>query len=380
MTPNAITSAIGVSISNSANVVYFGTTGGIIKRITGANSGTMPSTTGDLGASIPNGYISCIAIDPTNSNNALVVLSNYNIPSLWYTTNGGTSWTDVEGNLAGASGPSVRWATIFYVDAVPHYFLATSVGVYFTILLNGNSTMWTQEAVSDIGNVVSVMFDWRDNDGTLAVATHGRGIFTTQITTPLPVELSSFTAKVLINGGVQLDWRTETEVNNYGFEVERHVGSKQSAAGDWEKISFVEGHGNSNSPKKYSFIDDKVTSGKYTYRLKQIDNDGTFEYSKIIEIDVDAPLEFALSQNYPNPFNPSTKIRYQIPQESEVIIKLYDILGAEVITLINEKKEPGVYEIDFNAQSTAGGLPSGIYIYRIVADGFVETKKMVLLR
>ena len=133
----------------------------------------------------------------------------------------GTSWTDVEGNLASASGPSVRWASIFYVSGVPHYFIATSVGVYFTILLNGGSTVWTQEAVSDIGNVVCVMLDWRDNDGTLAVVTHGRGIFTTQITTPLPVELSSFTAKVLRNGGVQLDWTTETEVDNYGFNVER---------------------------------------------------------------------------------------------------------------------------------------------------------------
>ena len=95
-----------------------------------------------------------------------------------------------------------------------------------------------------------------------------------------------------------------------------------------------------------------------------------------VEDEIEIPTEFALYQNYPNPFNPNTKIRYQLPKESKVIIKLYDILGSEVITLLNEKKEPGVYEVDFNAQH----LPSGTYIYRIFADGFVATKKMIFLK
>ncbi len=196
--------------------------------------------------------------------------------------------------------------------------------------------------------------------------------------TPVPVELTSFTANVRENI-VMLEWVTATEVNNYGFEIERQVGSSK-AAGNWELIKFVEGHGNSNSPKQYSFTDKNPVGGSvFIYRLKQIDNDVNYEYSDEIEVEI-IPDKFALYQNYPNPFNPSTKIRYQLPQESNVIIKIYDILGAEVITLLNEKKEPGVYEIDFNAQSTAGGLPSGIYIYRIVADGFVETKKMLLMK
>jgi hypothetical protein len=362
--------AIGISTTNNSNVVYYGSNTGPIRRIDNANTGSSPTVT-DIKGSLPNAYVSCIAVDPSNSNNALVVFSNYNIQSLWYTTNGGTSWTDVEGNLAGASGPSVRWATIFYVDAVPHYFLATSVGVYFTILLNGVSTIWIQEAISDIGNVVCVMLDWRDNDGTLAVATHGRGIFTTSITTAFPVELSSFTAKVLKNGGVQLDWRTETEADNYGFEIHR-----QAQDDEWDVLGFVEGHGNSNSSKQYSYTDiNPVGGGMFIYRLKQIDTDGTYEYSDEIKVEI-VPTEFALYQNYPNPFNPSTKIRYHLLQESKVIIKLYDILGAEVITLLNEKKELGVYEVEFNAQH----LPSGTYIYRIVAGDFVETKKMVLMK
>jgi len=196
----------------------------------------------------------------------------------------------------------------------------------------------------------------------------------TQCDGPVPVELTSFTANVSENN-VMLEWETATEVNNYGFEIERQVGSSQSA-GNWELIKFVEGHGNSNSPKQYSFTDKNLIGGSlFKYRLKQIDNDGTYEYSDEVEVEL-IPTEFALYQNYPNPFNPSTKIRYQLPQESEVIIKIYDILGSEVITLLNEKKEPGVYEVEFNAQH----LSSGTYIYRIVADSFVETKKMVLMK
>ncbi|MEE9573722.1 MAG: hypothetical protein V3W20_11785 [Candidatus Neomarinimicrobiota bacterium] len=139
----------------------------------------------------PN-YVNCLAVDPTDSDNVIAVFSNYNLQSLWYSTNGGSSWTDVEGNLSGDTGPSVCWATIFYVSGTSHFFLGTSVGVYFTNTLNGGSTVWTQVAVSSIGNAVTVMLDWRDNDGTLAAATHGKGIYTSLITSPLPVELSAF--------------------------------------------------------------------------------------------------------------------------------------------------------------------------------------------
>jgi len=193
--------------------------------------------------------------------------------------------------------------------------------------------------------------------------------------TPLPVELSSFSV-LMVNNGVKLNWRTETEVNNYGFEVERKVSSKQLAVGDWARIGFVEGNGNSNSPKKYSFIDDNVTSGKYAYRLKQIDNDGTFEYSKIIKIDVDAPLEFELSQNYPNPFNPSTTIRYSLSVTSNVKLSVFNILGEEVQILVNETKEAGIHTINFNASQSN----SGIYFYKLETRNFLRVKKMSLIR
>jgi len=215
-----------------------------------------------------------------------------------------------------------------------------------------------------------------DTYGNLTGDISGAGTQCSQ--TPVPVELTTFTANVSENK-VMLEWVTATEVNNYGFEVERarlRPSEPDFAEARWETLGFVEGHGNSNSPTEYAYTDKNPIGGSvFIYRLKQIDNDGSYEYSDEIEVEI-IPTEFALYQNYPNPFNPGTKIRYQLPQESKVIIKLYDILGSEVITLLNEKKEPGVYEVEFNASQ----LSSGTYIYRMVADSFIETKKMVLMK
>ena len=198
----------------------------------------------------------------------------------------------------------------------------------------------------------------------------------------LPVELSSFSA-VIVNEGIKLNWVTETEVNNYGFEIEKtspfpppYQGGGGEAGGDWEMIGFVEGHGNSNSPKEYSFIDKNVTGGKYSYRLKQIDNDGKFEYSKVIEIDVGTPLQYELSQNYPNPFNPSTIIKFSIPEMGNVKLMVYNILGEVIATLINEVKEAGVHTINYFAPD----VTSGIYFYKIEIYNFVAVKKMQLVK
>jgi len=209
----------------------------------------------------------------------------------------------------------------------------------------------------------------------------------TQCNSALPVELSSFSA-IVKGDEVELNWQTATEVNNYGFEIERTSprpspqGEGGEAGRGWEKIGFVEGHGNSNSPKNYSFEDKSVESGKYSYRLKQIDNNGGFNYSREVEVKVEAiPTEFALFQNYPNPFNPSTIIKYSIPkiinnQSSIINLKVYDILGSEVATLVNEQKKPGFYSVEWNASNIA----SGIYFYRIQAGDLIQTKKLILLR
>jgi hypothetical protein len=187
----------------------------------------------------------------------------------------------------------------------------------------------------------------------------------------MPVELTLFTGT--LNGkNVELHWRTETEVNNYGFEIERAEENTK-----WDNIGFVKGNGNTNSPKEYSYTDLAETpSGMYYYRLKQIDNDGTYEYSDIVSVDISIPDVYHLTQNYPNPFNPETRIEFTIPQTQLVSLKVYNILGEFVLEIINEVKEAGQYSVIFNAS----GLSSGIYIYRLETPGYSANRKMTLLK
>lgn len=186
----------------------------------------------------------------------------------------------------------------------------------------------------------------------------------------MPVELTTFTANT--NGSVStLNWNTATEVNNYGFEVE-----KQSSINNWQKIGFVEGNGTTNSPKSYSFVD-KSASGKISYRLKQIDRDGKFEYSKTVEVTSSAtPKEFALTQNYPNPFNPTTVISYQLPVSDYVSLKVFDMLGREVAVLVNEVKEAGTYTARFDGST----LSSGIYFAKLTSAGKTQMIKLLLMK
>ncbi len=201
----------------------------------------------------------------------------------------------------------------------------------------------------------------------------------------LPVELTTFTAFAK-EKEVILNWETATEVNNYGFYVERSSLSASPRQDGWEKIGFVEGHGNSNSPKTYSYLDNSVNSGKYEYRLKQVDIDGSFEYSETVEVNLEIPTEFKLAQNYPNPFNPVTTIKYSIPlletlpetssQNKHVLLKVFDVLGQEVATLVNKEQNAGTYEIEFDASE----LNSGIYIYSLQTSQSVINRKMILMK
>ncbi|MFQ3599125.1 MAG: T9SS type A sorting domain-containing protein [Chloroherpetonaceae bacterium] len=185
----------------------------------------------------------------------------------------------------------------------------------------------------------------------------------------LPVELTSFTGR-RTEQGVELAWRTASELNNAGFEVER-----KSQGATWNTLGFVRGNGTTTEAQSYAFLD-RTASGKVQYRLKQIDFDGQFEYSNIIEVDAGLPKQFALEQNYPNPFNPTTIINYQLPMASNVSLKIYDVLGKEVATLVNARQEAGTYNVNFNGSN----LTSGVYFYRLQAGNFVQTRKMMLVK
>jgi hypothetical protein len=192
---------------------------------------------------------------------------------------------------------------------------------------------------------------------------------------PLPIELSSFTA--VVNGNsVILMWRTETEVSNYGFEIERASSSTTPVQEGWKKIGFVEGHGNCNSPKDYSYTDKPDAGISFQYRLKQIDTDGQNHYSDIVYADIATPVQFELKQNFPNPFNPSTHISYNLPSDGFVTIKVYDIVGSEIVTIVNEEKKAGSYLATFDGAN----LSSGIYICKMTGNDFFKSIKMLMIK
>lgn len=191
----------------------------------------------------------------------------------------------------------------------------------------------------------------------------------------LPVELESFTSN--INGrNVILKWTTSSEQNNSGFDLERQD-ARGEIQDDWIRMKFIEGKGNSVSTNSYEFVDRNLSSGKYNYRLKQIDYNGNFQYHELAgEVSIGAPKEYSLSENYPNPFNPVTKINFDIPVSGIVKLSVFDASGREVQTLLNEFKEPGFYTVSFSA----GYFASGVYFYRIETADFVMSRKMILLK
>lgn len=201
------------------------------------------------------------------------------------------------------------------------------------------------------------------------------GIITNAIlsnnTTPLPVQLTSFTATA-VNDEVLLCWQTATETMNYGFMIERVIQSSSN----WETVGFVKGHGNSNSPRDYAYSDKPSGGNNFKYRLKQIDNDGNYEYTKEIEVTLTPPTEFWVKQNFPNPFNPSTSIEFSIPSDNNVQVKVFNILGMEITTLLNGHRKAGTHRIVFNA----GDLADGVYFYKIISGKYSELKKMILLK
>jgi len=195
----------------------------------------------------------------------------------------------------------------------------------------------------------------------------------------IPVELISFSSLINEND-VTLNWQTATETNNQGFQIERRK-MQDERSDDWNSIGFVDGNGTTTETQTYSFVDENVEAGKYQYRLKQIDFDGSFEYSNTIEVEINSPTKFSLEQNYPNPFNPSTSIQYAISSTQFVTLKIFNALGQEVETLVNEYQEAGVHSTSFIANSSAdGGLPSGVYLYKLSAGEYNEVKKMLLLK
>ncbi|MBN1464531.1 T9SS type A sorting domain-containing protein, partial [candidate division KSB1 bacterium] len=191
-----------------------------------------------------------------------------------------------------------------------------------------------------------------------------------------PVELASFVVQYAPNSvsrALLLKWQTASETNNLGFDVERSIGNDSN----WKKIGFLEGHGTTTEAKFYEFIDEEATTeGVYFYRLKQNDTNGAFEYSGTVQFSVSAPSEYGLAQNYPNPFNPSTQIVFQLKEDVQVNLSVYDLLGRQVATVVDQQMKAGTHKVTFDAAD----LSAGLYFYSLRAGSFHEMKKMTLIR
>ena len=223
-------------------------------------------------------------------------------------------------------------------------------------------------------------FNYSPSAKMIRAGTHGRGVYEAFIDLTIPVELVSFTANKDFNK-VILNWETATETNNFGFEIERKLKNQ-----DWVQLGFAEGQGTTSESQSYQFIDDYsflAYEGKILYRLKQVDYDGTYDYSRQVYVDVSfIPEEFYVSQNYPNPFNPVTTIEYSLPSESNVRLSIYNSVGQEIAKLVSSLQQRGTYKIAWDARRFA----SGIYFYSFEAEelngqkSVREMKKIVLIK
>ncbi len=320
--------------------------------------------------------------------------------SVYKTTDGGTNWTTI--NIPGLSGnlnsiKAFDAQNIYAVSSSGQFFKSTDGGANWQLVtmpitissifgqewLDMNNgflvgTLGVVAKTSDAGATWTIM----NTGGWTAYGGHmehpdtfyvsaGNGQIFKYALPFVPVELSSFFS-TLRNNEVTLNWSTATELNNAGFEIER-----SNDLQNWISLGFTPGFGTTTEPHNYKYTDANLSIGSYYYRIKQIDLDGTYKYYYLgSEIEIGVPLEFSLDQNYPNPFNPSTTISFTITNDSKVTLKVFDILGSEVATLVNEVKKSGRHTVDFNA----AGFTSGVYLYRLQAGEFTETKKMNLLK
>ncbi len=359
---------MGISQSNP-NIMY-ATSGAAVFLSTDGGATWTNKTSG-----LPGRTITSVNINTSDENIAYLTFSGFGTGKVYKTTNMGSSWINISGDL-----PDSPVNDLYYYsfDAVhPNtYFVATDIGVF---LSQDDGNRWT-ELTDGLPNTVIMHLDYSGSNQMLRAGTHGRGVYEAFIDFSVPVELESFTASINKNK-VSLDWSTATETNNLGFEIERKLKNQE-----WIRIGYVEGNGTTTESHPYKYTDDFSElpyEGTVLYRLKQINFDGSFDYSQDISVDLKyIPDEISLSQNYPNPFNPSTTIKYSLSEESQIKLKIFNSIGEVVDILSSGVEQPGSHEVVWNAEN----FSSGIYFYLLEiskSDGSsvkIEVKKLVYVR
>jgi hypothetical protein len=372
-TPWTVREISNISGGSSSDVVV-GTTTGSVYCLSGDNGNQIWAT------SIGNVFIEDLKIVPDVNQSGypdilvsgisqnIHMLEGLNGNTIWSNSTGGNILgKDVLGDLNADGIPEVGSASL---NDIAHVYNGVNGNIIFNYAFGGGTNSYAAEHIVDLDDVdgnLSSDFSACSRDGRVILFSGGVDV--------IPVEHLSFSANVDGNT-VSLLWRTTSETNNQGFEIERLKDSKIEKLKDWKNIGFVNGQGTTTEPQTYSFVDENLTAGRYQYRLKQIDYDGTFKYSNEIEVEIGNPINFALEQNYPNPFNPVTTIKFAIPISGNINLSIFNSIGEKVETLYNGFLESGFYKLDWNANKYS----SGIYFYRLDAENFHSVKKMILLK
>jgi photosystem II stability/assembly factor-like uncharacterized protein len=311
-----------------------------------------------LTTGVPGNYFSVEFLN--NSFGVIVGFSSGSAPQVTITTDGGTTW--VPSSLPSEFDVFASVWGIGILDQNRIWISDLNGEIGYTT--DGGTTWSRAKPFSSNG-----LYDISIVGSDMWIAGNGGTIIKGFSDPTIPVELVSFTYSKT-SDAIVLNWKTATETNNKGFEIER------KSTGNWEVIAFISGAGNSVTPIDYSFADNDYQSGTISYRLKQIDYDGTVAYSAVIEVDASMPFEFSLGQNYPNPFNPSTTIKYSVPVNGMVNIKVYDMIGRSSLVLVNQVMEAGEHSLTFDASK----LSSGVYFYELTSGSFRAVKKMILIK
>jgi photosystem II stability/assembly factor-like uncharacterized protein len=324
----------------------------------------------NITAALPDRYPVDISVDPRNSSIVYVTFSGFGTSHLFRSSNGGSSWSDIGQGL-----PDVPTSAVC-IDPTNSsiLYVGNDLGVYYS-LDNGNSWNDLNSGLSGTALVMDLAVS--PVDYKLVVATHGRGVYKIPLSSILPVELVAFTSQI-VRTSILLNWTTATEINNYGFEVQRSTENDP-----WRTIGFVKGHGTSSVTNNYSFKDlspGSLNGNIISYRLKQNDLNGNSIYSNELTINKNSiPNGFALQQNYPNPFNGGTVINFSIPEPANVSLILYDITGKELKVLASGNFSAGLHQVSITNKDFEK-LSSGVYLYKLSASGYSAVKKLIVLK
>ena len=359
-----------MAISKSNPSIMFASSSSSIFRSTDAGVTWVNVTSG-----LPSRTITSVSVYPTDANQVFLTFSGFGTNKVYKSANGGNTWTSISGNL-----PDTPVNDVFiYPENTGNpntFFVATDIGIFVT---ENDGVNWF-EISGGMPNTVVMHLDYSPSNQMLRAGTHGRGVYEAYVDFTIPVELVAFSAtqqdkKILLN------WKTATETNNSHFEVQRKLKNQE-----WEKLTIIAGAGTITEFRNY-FYEDEFSllpyNGTVLYRLKQVDYNGTYEYSNVLAVDaVFIPNEISISQNYPNPFNPNTTIKYWLNVEANIRINIYNSLGQQIDQLVNSVQNPGTYSVIWNAENHA----SGIYFYSFEVSDLNEMllhremKKLILLK